>query len=80
MNAGNGRQAVDVERPHGASGGVRTETVGKNLYVYPDEAMPYLAAGKLDRRLFDVTSLIEQGYDDEHSELDARILALSRQG
>ncbi|MFD4137681.1 helix-turn-helix transcriptional regulator [Streptomyces sp. NPDC058572] len=46
---------------------MRTETVGENLYVHPDEAMPYLAAGKLDRRLFDVTSLIEQGYDDEHS-------------
>ncbi|MFC5801934.1 S8 family serine peptidase [Streptomyces formicae] len=67
MSTGDGKQAVDVVRPHGAPGGVRTETVGKRLYVYPDEAVPYLAAGKLDRRLFDVTSLIEQGYDDEHS-------------
>ena len=30
--------------------------------------MPYLAAGKLDRRLFDVTGLLEQGYDDQHSD------------
>ncbi|MDX6312731.1 MAG: hypothetical protein QOF44_2195 [Streptomyces sp.] len=66
--SGSGKQAVDVQRPRGALGGVRTETIGKDLYVYPDEAMPYLTAGKLDRRLFDVTSLIEQGYDDQHSD------------
>src|SRR5215475_1482844 len=54
---GGGRQAVDVERPHGALGGVRTETIGKDLYVFPDEVLPYLAADVLDRRLFNVTSL-----------------------
>ncbi|PBC76269.1 subtilase family protein [Streptomyces sp. TLI_235] len=30
--------------------------------------MPFLAAGTLDRRLFDVTSLVAQGYDDAHSD------------
>ena len=68
MDLGTGGQAVDVRRPAGASGGVRTESVGKDLYVLPDEAMPYLAAGTLDRRLFDVTALIAQGYDDAHSD------------
>ncbi|MEU2630212.1 S8 family serine peptidase [Kitasatospora sp. NPDC007106] len=68
MDLGQGRQAVDVTRPAGAPGGVRTENVGKDLYVFPDEAMPFLAAGALDRRLFDVTSLVAQGYDDAHSD------------
>ncbi|MFF3446240.1 S8 family serine peptidase [Streptomyces sp. NPDC002667] len=63
-----GRQTADVTRPAGAPGGVRTETVGGDLYVYPDEVLPYLAANRLDRRLFDVTALIEQGYDDAHSD------------
>ncbi|MFF4535102.1 S8 family serine peptidase [Streptomyces aureus] len=62
-----GGQTADVTRPPGALGGVRTETVGGDLYVYPDEVMPLLAANRLDRRLFDVTALIEQGYDDAHS-------------
>ncbi|PKT74798.1 peptidase S8 [Streptomyces populi] len=62
-----GEQTADVTRPPGALGGVRTETVGGDLYVYPDEVLPYLAANRLDRRLFDVTALIEQGYDDAHS-------------
>lgn len=63
-----GKQTADVTRPPGALGGVRTETVGGDLYVYPDEVLPYLAANRLDRRLFDVTALIEQGYDDAHSD------------
>ncbi|KAB1990687.1 S8 family peptidase [Streptomyces triticiradicis] len=66
-DAGDGRQTADVTRPSGATGGVRTETVDGDLYVYPDEVLPYLAANRLDKRLFDVTSLIEQGYDDAHS-------------
>ncbi|MFG2944151.1 S8 family serine peptidase [Streptomyces adustus] len=66
--AADGRQTADVTRPRGATGGVRTETVGGDLYVYPDEVLPYLAADRLDRRLFDVTALIEQGYDDARSD------------
>src|SRR5262252_2103148 len=46
-DVGGGRLAADVTRPHGAPGGVRSETVGHDLYVIPDEAMPYLAAGVL---------------------------------
>jgi subtilisin family serine protease len=37
---------------------------GDSLYVIPDQALPLIASGHLDRRLFDVTGLIEQGYDD----------------
>ncbi|MFD0560158.1 S8 family serine peptidase [Stackebrandtia endophytica] len=36
-----------------------------NLYVIPADAGPLIAAGTLDRRLFDVTTLVEQGYADE---------------
>ncbi|MFG2559119.1 S8 family serine peptidase [Streptomyces sp. NPDC048496] len=67
-DAGGGKQSVDVTRPRGATGGVRTETIGDDLYVFPDEALPYMAANRLDRRLFNVTDLIEQGYDDKHSD------------
>jgi subtilisin family serine protease len=58
-----GRSAAAVEQP-GTSGGVQILTVGRDLYAIPDAARPYLAAGRLDRQLFNVTELIEQGYDD----------------
>ncbi len=35
-----------------------------NLHVVPADALPALAEGKLDPRLFDVTGLVESGYDD----------------
>ena len=34
------------------------------MYVFPREAMRLLAAGRLDQELFNVTGLVEQGYDD----------------
>jgi subtilisin family serine protease len=34
--------------------------------VIPEDALPLLAAGKVDQRLFDVTQLIDDGYDDAH--------------
>ena len=30
------------------------------------DALPLLRSGRVDRRLFDVTGLIEAGYDDAH--------------
>jgi subtilisin family serine protease len=36
----------------------------KGVTVIPSIAVPLIQAGKLDRKLFDVTGLIEQGYDD----------------
>jgi subtilisin family serine protease len=38
-----------------------------HAYVYPDSVIPYLASGLLDDRLFDVTQLVADGYDDAHS-------------
>ncbi|MFI0420554.1 hypothetical protein [Spongiactinospora sp. 9N601] len=35
-----------------------------HLYVIPSDARPLIASGVLDRRLFDVTRLLEWRYDD----------------
>ncbi|MFF3306762.1 S8 family serine peptidase [Streptomyces sp. NPDC002952] len=59
-----GRKTVTVERPRGATGAVRTEVADGAVTVVPDEALPYLRAGTLDRRLFDVSGLIRQGLGD----------------
>ncbi|GAA3778776.1 S8 family serine peptidase [Plantactinospora mayteni] len=59
-----GQQTADVDRPDQATGGVRVQENGGDLYVLPDEALPLLASNTLDRRLFNVTDLIEMGYDD----------------
>ncbi|MEO7060513.1 MAG: S8 family serine peptidase [Lapillicoccus sp.] len=61
-----GRTTTDVRRSPGAVGGVHTQTVGKDIYVIPDTALPLLAADRIDRALFNVTGLIAQGYDDAH--------------
>ncbi|MFG2605583.1 S8 family serine peptidase [Streptomyces sp. NPDC048514] len=61
---GHGRRTVTVRRPPGATGAVRTQVAGGRLTVVPDEALPYLRAGTLDRRLFDVSGLIRQGLTD----------------
>ncbi|WP_327034083.1 S8 family serine peptidase [Micromonospora ureilytica] len=36
------------------------------LSVTPADALPLLRSGRVDRRLFDVTGLVEAGYDDAH--------------
>jgi subtilisin family serine protease len=45
-----------------------SRVVGEDLYVIPVEAQSALAADRLDIELFNVTGLIEQGYDDASSE------------
>ncbi|GAA5143564.1 S8 family serine peptidase [Nocardioides marinquilinus] len=59
-----GAPVVGIERAPGSTGGVQTYTVDGDLHVVPDAALPYLAQQRLDADLFDVTGLIEQGYDD----------------
>jgi hypothetical protein len=44
-----------------------TRTVHKRMHVVPHDAQPLIAAGRLDARLFDVTRLVEFGYDDAKS-------------
>ncbi|MBT2440249.1 S8 family serine peptidase [Streptomyces sp. ISL-36] len=60
-----GEKTVTVERAAGATGAVRSRIDDGRVTVVPDEARPYLDSGVLDRRLFDVSGLIEQGVTDE---------------
>ncbi|MET7855866.1 S8 family serine peptidase [Streptomyces sp. NPDC005318] len=63
---GAGKQdTVTVDRPDGAAGGVHVQQVGDDIYVLPDEATALVASGKLDRRLFNVSTLAKMGYDDK---------------
>jgi subtilisin family serine protease len=39
---------------------------GGHAYVLPNDARRLVATDRLDRRLFDVTTLVEFGYDDAH--------------
>ncbi|MEU6207777.1 S8 family serine peptidase, partial [Micromonospora musae] len=59
---------VDVRRPDGAPTPVRVVEAGDELYVYPQTVLPYVAADTLDKRLFNVTRLIADEYDDAHSD------------
>lgn len=62
---GGDRKTVTVDRARGATGAVRSEISDGRVTVVPDEARAYLDSGVLDRRLFDVSGLIEQGVTDE---------------
>ncbi|MFF8697020.1 S8 family serine peptidase [Streptomyces sp. NPDC015144] len=63
-----GRKAVSVEPAPGATQADFTQLeIDKQTYVLPRAALPYISSGKLDRQLFNITSLIEQGYDDAHT-------------
>jgi subtilisin family serine protease len=65
---GGGKKTVTVERPEGVTGTVRTQTADGEISVVPDEALPYLRAGTLDERLFDVSELIRQGLADSRTD------------
>ncbi|GAB3462933.1 S8 family peptidase [Actinophytocola sediminis] len=41
-------------------------TYGGHTHVIPNDARKLVATGQLDRRLFDITTLVEFGYDDAH--------------
>jgi subtilisin family serine protease len=46
-----------------------SETVRGHLRVTPVDALALVNAGRLDPRLFDVTALLEYGYDDRRADL-----------
>ena len=58
-----GTHAVEIETAQPGAG-VQTIEVAGDLHVLPASAMPYVTAGVLDRDLFNVSQLIEFGYDD----------------
>ncbi|MEH7333892.1 S8 family serine peptidase [Neobacillus drentensis] len=59
-----GQSVISVEPADHAGGGARIMTINKDTYVIPDQAMPYLASGFMDKDLFNITTLIADGYDD----------------
>ncbi|WP_030901950.1 S8 family peptidase [Streptomyces sp. NRRL F-5126] len=59
--------AAVLPRADGTRPIVQTFQLGKDLYVYPDDASRAIAEGKVDDQLFNVTGLIRQGYDDAHT-------------
>ncbi|MFD5874588.1 S8 family serine peptidase [Streptomyces sp. NPDC060322] len=61
------QDTVAVDRPDGAEGGVHVQQAGEDIYVIPDEATALIAAEKLDRRLFNISTLVGMGYDDRRS-------------
>ncbi|GAA0962937.1 S8 family serine peptidase [Kribbella koreensis] len=62
-----GHTTATVQNAAGRPAGAHIMTSGKDTYVYPDAALPYLASGVLDEHLFNVTELLADGYDDAHS-------------
>ncbi|MEU9314642.1 S8 family serine peptidase [Streptomyces sp. NPDC048295] len=60
--------AAVLPREDGTRPTVETYQSGKDLYVYPEGASRAVAEGRVDERLFNVTGLIRQGYDDAHTD------------
>lgn len=58
-----GRQEVDVEQAPGRVGYQLSRHDG-DVHVTPYDALPLVAAGRLDRRLFNITQLVADGYHD----------------
>ncbi|MEV4219307.1 S8 family serine peptidase [Nonomuraea sp. NPDC049725] len=71
-----GKRAATV-RPGKGREDVRffTEEEDGELTVTPADMVPYVSRGLVDERLFAVSDLIEQGYDDESSEVLPLILS-----
>ncbi|MEU9384963.1 S8 family serine peptidase, partial [Streptomyces sp. NPDC048279] len=68
VTVGAGGTTATVTDPQGRPGGAHVMSVGSDTYVYPDEALPWIASGALDEHLFNVTELLKDGYDDGHSD------------
>jgi len=65
-----GPNAATVEPGPGRTGvQFLIHRVDDHLSVIPSDALSMLQAGQLDRRLFDVTTLLEYGYDDRRPDL-----------
>jgi hypothetical protein len=60
-----GKQIMNVEPSDRNGSGAQVLTIDDEIYVIPTSAMPYVAADKLDKDLFNVTELIKSGYDDK---------------
>jgi subtilisin family serine protease len=63
-----GRQAASVQLGRASGHGTfQTMRHKGHTLVIPEVALPYLRSGLLDKRLFDVTELVAQQYDDDRA-------------
>ncbi|MFH8471702.1 S8 family serine peptidase [Streptomyces sp. NPDC018000] len=63
-----GRRSVALEQADGRRGIATVQEDGDALYVIPEDAVPLVSDGTVDRRLFDVDLLIRSGYDDKSTD------------
>ncbi|MEV1142267.1 S8 family serine peptidase, partial [Micromonospora sp. NPDC049799] len=68
VTVADGSAVHSVTSPNGSSAAFHRVVVDGSTYVYPEAALSYVDAGILDRRLFNVTRLLADGYDDSRSE------------
>lgn len=66
--AADGTTVTAVEGPGGTTSSFHRAERNGSTYVYPDAALSYVSAGALDDRLFNVTQLLANGYDDASAE------------
>ncbi len=67
-NMRDGKSTVDLESAEENGDGFRIITLDDDTFVFPNEAMPYLTAGKLDMELFNLSKLVEYEFDDHNVE------------
>jgi subtilisin family serine protease len=77
---GDDRVTVDPPRSHTGPALFRSHRLEGHLYVVPAEAELLVAGGQLDRRLFDVTELLELRYDDASRDDLPLIVTYQRSG
>ncbi|UOY91756.1 S8 family serine peptidase [Ectobacillus sp. JY-23] len=61
---GDGKITIDIEPVDGGEDRTRIMTINNETFVIPEKAMPYVASEQLDQDLFNITKLLEYGYDD----------------
>ncbi|MFG1706643.1 S8 family serine peptidase [Nonomuraea sp. M3C6] len=71
---------VVVSGPGGSPAQARVMETAGDLYVYPDSVLPYVAQGILDRRLFNISDLVADGYDDAHRDRLPLIVSYAQNG
>ncbi|MFB8773154.1 S8 family serine peptidase [Streptomyces broussonetiae] len=70
VTGADGRRTASVEPGEGRRGVLfRTIEEEGRLTVLPSDAAELVTAGRLDRGLFDVTSLVDQRYDEAHTDV-----------
>ena len=67
--AADGRRFTVSPGPGHRAIGFLNWQAGGHLHVVPSDATPLIQSGRLDPRLFDLTTLLDAGYDDSHGPL-----------